>query len=84
MWTTEIPKQSGYYWIRETGESPEIVYLNAPNAGGRQELFKGGDEEDYFADEGGWEFWSERIQPPVEPPARDPEEFTISPCHMPR
>lgn len=61
-WTTETPKQPGYYWHRHpgTGDGPRLILLIDLRENGRlSESYTG-----IFAKEWRGEWWSERIKPP--------------------
>lgn len=62
-WTSETPKQPGYYWHRnpatDDGNGPRLVLLVDLGASGLRESYTGIAAK-------GWrgEWWSERITPP--------------------
>ncbi len=63
MWTTQYPREAGFYWWKNGGHAPQVVevYWSAYDAW--WVLFTGTDEAQ-SAETGGGEFWSERLTAP--------------------
>lgn len=81
MWTTEIPKECGFYWWREGAfdEEPTIVEIDRTIDPRSVTMFNSGSEipraaymREGFQIDG--EFWSERLAPPSQHEQRHDRE----------
>ncbi len=61
MWTTEYPKEEGFFWYREDAQDFSPIVVEAAIINGRVRFYFPANDEGQCPD---GEFWSERLTRP--------------------